>query len=231
MTRVATLTREGYRSRVGRMSGGREMDGVDPVDRIVRRVAASRPRCGGTRLVAVDGPSGAGKTTLAAEVADALGAPTIHMDDLYPGWDGLAASTERVREWVVDPLLAGRPARYRRWDWSTGAYAEWHEASGDVVVLEGCGSGALPGGELLSVLVWVDADPAQRRERGLARDPGYAEFWDRWAAQEQALYAADGTRARADLHVDTTVGLDAPSDPAQRHTRPMSSPAVDRTNG
>src|SRR6476661_4492660 len=102
MTRVATLTREGYRSRVGRMSGGREMDGNDPVDRIVRLVAASRPRCGGTRLVAVDGPSGAGKTTLAAEVADALGAPTIHMDDLYPGWDGLAASTERVREWVVD---------------------------------------------------------------------------------------------------------------------------------
>ena len=204
------------------MSGGRT---VDQVERIVQLVAASEPRCGSTRLVAVDGPSGAGKTTLAAQVAQALGAPTIHMDDLYPGWDGLAAATERVAQWVVEPLLAGRPARYRRWDWGADAYAEWHSAGGDVVVLEGCGSGALPGGAFVSVLVWVDADVAARRERGMARDPGYAEFWDRWAAQEQALYAADGTRARADLLLDTTPQA------GERHTRPMSSPAVDPWNG
>lgn len=201
MTRVATLTPEGYRSRVGRMSGGRT---GDHVEQIVRLVATSEPRCGSTRLVAVDGPSGAGKTTLAAEVAEALGAPTIHMDDLYPGWGGLAASTERVAEWVVEPLLAGRPARYRRWDWGAEEYAEWHVAAGDVVVLEGCGSGALPGGAFVSVLVWVDADPEHRRDRGLARDPAYGEFWDRWAVQEHDLYAADGTRARADLLLDTT---------------------------
>ena len=203
------------------MSGGRTQD---QVERIVRLVAASEPRCGSTRLVAVDGPSGAGKTTLAAAVAQALGAPTIHMDDLYPGWDGLAASTERVGEWVVEPLLAGRPARYRRWDWGAHEYAEWHSAAGDVVVLEGCGSGALPAGAYLSVLVWVDAEAGARRARGIARDPGYAEYWDRWAAQEQDLYAADGTRARADLVLDTTPQV------GERHTRRMSSPTVDPRN-
>ena len=213
------------------MPSGRTMDEDERVEQIVQLVTSSEPRCGTTRLIAVDGPSGAGKTTLAAEVADALGAPTIHMDDLYPGWDGLAAATERVLEWVVEPLLAGRPARYRRWDWGADAYAEWHEAAGDVVVLEGCGSGALPGGAHLSVLVWVDADPAQRRDRGLARDPGYADFWDRWAAQERDLYAADGTRERADLVVDTTVGLGAPADADRRHTRRMSLPAPDPANG
>lgn len=211
------------------MSAGRTMDEQERVDRIVQLIRASEPRCGSTRLVAIDGPSGAGKTTLAAEVAEVVGAPTIHMDDLYPGWDGLADSTQRVVEWVVEPLVAGRPARYRRWDWVAMAYAEWHEASGDVVVLEGCGSGALPGGGFVSVLVWVDGDVAERRARGLARDPGYAEFWDRWAAQEHALYAADGTRARADLVLDTTSGAGG------RHTRRMPSalptPAPSSGNG
>jgi uridine kinase len=155
--------------------------------------------------VAIDGPSGAGKTTLAAEVAAALAAPTVHMDDLYPGWDGLRAATVRLQSWVVAPLRSRRPARYRRWDWTAGEYAEWVQLpASEVIVVEGCGSGALPAGRSLSALVWVEADERVRRARGLARDPGYAPFWDQWAAQERDLYAADGTRERADLVLDTT---------------------------
>jgi len=173
--------------------------------RVVALVDASEPRCGTTHLVAVDGPSGAGKTTFAADLAATLSAPTVHMDDLYPGWGGLRGGTLRLDEWVVQPLAAGRPARYRRWDWGTAAYGEWVQLPpAEVVVIEGCGSGAMPAGRALSVLAWVEADLAVRYARGIARDPGYAEFWDRWAAQERGLYAADGTRARADLVVDTT---------------------------
>jgi hypothetical protein len=74
----------------------------------------------------------------------------------------------------------------------------------EVVVLEGCGSGALPAGKAASVLVWVEAEESVRRARGLARDAGYASFWDRWAAQERRLYDADRTWERADLFLDTT---------------------------
>jgi hypothetical protein len=175
------------------------------VAEIVALVDAREARCGATHLVAIDGPSGAGKTTLAAEVAAALAAPTVHMDDLYPGWDGLRAATERLESWVVQPLRSGHPARYRRWDWAAGSYAEWVQLPpSEVIVVEGCGSGALPAGRALSALVWVEAEESVRKARGLARDPGYAPFWDRWAAQERVLYAADGTRARADLVLDTT---------------------------
>ena len=42
----------------------------------------------------IDGPSGSGKTTLAAEIEQhwnsAVKLQVVHMDDLYPGWDGLA---------------------------------------------------------------------------------------------------------------------------------------------
>ena len=43
-------------------------------------------RCGTTRVVAVDGPSGAGKTDFAGALAACLPvAQLLHMDDLYPG--------------------------------------------------------------------------------------------------------------------------------------------------
>lgn len=178
---------------------------TDHVPAIVARVQASAPRCGRTRLVAIDGPSGAGKTCLAARVAEALAAPTVHMDDLYPGWGGLRDGTLRAQEWVVEPLCEGRPARYRRWDWASDAYAEWVQLPpADVVVLEGCGAGALPAGAAASVLAWVEADEAVRYARGLARDPEYAEYWQLWAEEERRLYDADGTRLRADLVIETT---------------------------
>jgi uridine kinase len=178
---------------------------ADHVAAIVSLVDTRAARCGSTHLVAIDGPSGAGKTTLAAQVAAALAAPTVHMDDLYPGWEGLCAATHRLDDWVVGPLCAGHPARYRRWDWAAQQYAEWVQVpASDVIVVEGCGSGALPAGRCASALVWVEADEGIRRARGLARDPGYAPYWDAWAAQERRLYEADRTRERADLVIDTT---------------------------
>jgi cytidylate kinase len=172
---------------------------------IVDLVDASEPLCGTTHLVCIDGPSGAGKTTLAEAVAATLAAPTVHMDDLYPGWDGLRAGTHRAQEWIVGPLTDGLPARYRRWDWAAERYAGWVQLpASEVVVLEGCGSGALPAGKAASVLVWVEAEESVRRARGLARDAGYASFWERWAAQERRLYDADRTWERADLFLDTT---------------------------
>ena len=178
---------------------------AEAVAAIVALVGTSEPLCGATHLVCIDGPSGAGKTTLARDVAATLAAPTVHMDDLYPGWDGLRAGTHRAQEWIVGPLTGGQPARYRRWDWVADRYAEWVQLpSSDVVVLEGCGSGALPAGKAASVLVWVEAEESVRRARGLARDPGYAPFWEPWAVQERRLYDADRTWERADVYVDTT---------------------------
>ena len=195
-----------------------EHPSADLVARLAALALAAPARAGSTRLVAVDGPSGAGKTTLAEALAQRLDAPVVHMDDLYPGWDGLLESRLRVRDWVVAPLRDGRPPRYRRWDWARSEYGKWVQPDpSDVVVLEGCGSGALDSADALSLLVWVDADEVVRRTRGLRRDPGYVDFWNRWADQERELYAGDRTRARADVVVDTT-----PQEPP-RHTRRMAT--------
>ena len=48
----------------------------------------------------IDGPSGAGKTFLAQELARMWESElyVLHMDDIYPGWDGLAEASELLQE-------------------------------------------------------------------------------------------------------------------------------------
>ena len=73
-----------------------------------------------------------------------------------------------------------------------------------ILVLDGCGSGSRPLRPYLSALVWVEADAATRRARALARDGAtYEPWWDVWADQERVLFAAEGTRAAADLVLRT----------------------------
>lgn len=168
---------------------------------IVARVRATPAQCGATRLVCVDGPSGAGKTRLATALATALGdPPVVRMDELYPGWDGLAAGVDRLRTEVVAPLAAGRPARYRRWDWARGTYGERRDLGvPPLLVVEGVGAGAAPG-----LLVWLDAPEDVRYRRAMDRDGfTYAPHWARWAAQERAHFAADRTAERADVRLTT----------------------------
>ena len=178
------------------------------LDDLAARVFAAEPRCGVTRLVCVDGPSGSGKTVLAAGLVPALGgAPLVHMDDLYPGWDGLARAVTLLHKWIVGPLAGGRPARDRRYDWGLGRYAEEHDlGTPPVLVIEGAGSGARIISAHAVLLVWIDAPPAERFRRAMERDgETYRPHWDRWAAQEQAHFATEGTPGRADVAVDGTL--------------------------
>lgn len=164
----------------------------------------------GVRVLAVDGPSGSGKTTLAGAVATALrdrGTSTaeVHMDDLYPGWDGLAEAVGLVTAQVLEPLTAGAPAAFRRWDWVAHTWAERVPVpAAAVVVVEGVGCGSRPCAPHLTALVWVEADDDERMRRGIERDgEAYRPHWERWAVQERALFAAEGTRGRADLVLRT----------------------------
>jgi uridine kinase len=191
-------------------------DGSVPIPECVPalavRVADAGPRCGSTRLVCIDGPAGSGKTTLAGALSEALGgAPVVNMDDLYEGWgqalgDPLAA---RVEAWLLLGWEAGLPGMHPRFDWILGRYAEWVTVPvAPIVILEGCGSGSARIREWASLVVWVEAQAALRLQRGVDRDGvALAPQWREWQAHEQAHFAADGTRAAADVIVDGVSGL------------------------
>ncbi|MBV9923325.1 MAG: uridine kinase [Pseudonocardia sp.] len=171
------------------------------IDALVARVLAAPTRCGRTKLVCLDGPSGGGKTQLAAALAEAIGdPPVVGMDELYPGWDGLAAGVARLREEIVAPLAARRAVAYRRWDWARDTYGEPRDLGvPPLLVVEGVGAGAAPG-----FLIWLDAAEEVRYRRAMERDgDGYAPYWARWAAQERAHFAADRTAERADVRLTT----------------------------
>ena len=195
-------------------------------------LARSRPATLGTpgarhgRLVAVDGPAGSGKTTLAAalaEVARAAGltVTVVPTDDVLRGWDGLDELGPRLLAEVVAPLLTGRDGAYRRYDWHARDLAESVAVPVvDLVVLEGVGSGHLGYADTIAALAWVEAPPVLRRARGLARDgEALAPYWDAFVPDEDRLHARERTRERADVLVDGVSGATRSRDEAARPPR------------
>ena len=170
------------------------------VDLVARIMSAPGP----VRLVAVDGPGGSGKSTFAARLARAAGgAPVVPTDD-FASWDDPLGWWPRLRRDVVEPLVAGRAARYQRYDWGLARLAEWRTVPpSPIVVIEGVSAGRREWAEHLSVTVWIETPREVRLARGLTRDGvGQADLWAKWMADEDAHYAADGVADRADVVVD-----------------------------
>ncbi len=161
---------------------------VDDATLVVAAIAGAP-----VRVVGVDGRSGAGKTDLAARLAADLPAVrVVHLDDVYPGWEGLQAGLDHVATSLLAPLAAGAAGGYRRWDWLRGAPADWVEvpplADGELLVVEGCGALAEPCGAFVDLGVWCHADVATRHRRAMARDgASWAHIWTTWAGQEDRL--------------------------------------------
>jgi uridine kinase len=174
------------------------------VEQLLAAIRAAPPRAGATRVVAIDGRSGAGKSTLAAALAQRLPAALVALEDLYGGWDGLEHGVEVLCAEVLAPLAVGRAALGPRYDWDAGEWLEPRtlEPPGTLIV-EGAGAGALAAAPYTSVLIWVDAPPALRRERSLSRRPADAEAWERWARQEDAYLQRERPHERADIVIES----------------------------
>jgi uridine kinase len=166
------------------------------------------PRLGPVRLVAVDGPSGAGKTTFATRLAERLGAPVVHTDDLLDGWDDQFTFWARLEREVLGPLRCGRAGSYRRYDWHRGQFAGPRVTvePAHAVLLEGVSSARREIRAELSLGVFVRASPDLRWGRALRREAddsvAFRAYLERWRAAEDRHFAEDETAARADLIVD-----------------------------
>jgi uridine kinase len=173
----------------------------DGITRIIAALASAAPRAGGSRVVALDGRSGAGKTSLAAALRDRLRAPVVSLEDLYGGWDGLEHGIDLLVAAVLEPLAAGRAARVPRYDWVAGDWAAPAVLEPpDVLIVEGVGAGARRAAAFETLLVWLEVPAPTRKQRALDRDgETFAPHWDRWAAQEDAMLARERTQDRADI--------------------------------
>ncbi|MFK4297162.1 para-aminobenzoate synthetase [Arthrobacter sp. GAS37] len=158
-------------------------------------------------IIAIDGRSGAGKTTLAVELAARLRmhhkVSLFHLEDIYPGWNGLAAGIERYVTTVLAPLRHGDAAEWVSWDWEKHYDGRSHVTlPAEIVIVEGVGAAASAARPMLDAVVWVDAPDDDRRRRAMARDgSSYEPFWDSWAAQEDEWLETDDVLDHTDVRV------------------------------
>lgn len=151
-------------------------------------------------LLAVDGRSGAGKSRLAERLLQRarkdLGADDVelfHLEDLYPGWEGLEEGVEAFAG-MLEQLLRNQDASWRPWDWTRRQPSDETRllrANARMIIVEGVGS-TVPGHTdvVPHFGVWLHLEANIRKHRALARDGDlYRPYWDLWAAQEDALFA------------------------------------------
>jgi uridine kinase len=181
--RLAALRVAGDRRSIGRRRG----TVTDQLGRIVSRLR-TESAIRAAILVGVDGPGGAGKTSFAAALTEALrsaGLPAavVHFDDFFlPSAERPRGTPEtkpigsdfdwhRLRDEVLLPLRQHRVARYGRYDWARDALAESHELPPrGIVIVEGVYCTRRELADLYDVRVWVECPRDVRLARGIRRD-------------------------------------------------------------
>jgi uridine kinase len=172
---------------------------------------AAREPPGGmrTRVIAVDGPGGAGKSTFAEQLAAALGGcQIVHTDD-FASWDDPVDWWPRLIEQVLEPLTRGERAEFDPSLWTPGLVREPIEVvPAEFLVLEGVTASRDAFRPYLTYTVWIDAPDEVRLRRGVERDGEEARAqWIAWMAEEDRYRERERPDARADLVVSGDRGL------------------------
>ena len=122
-------------------------------------------------VVAIDGRSSSGKTTLAARLQGAVdGATTVHTDDIA-WWQSRFEWTELLVEGVLRPVRERTSVRFRPPAWDQRGRSGVIEVSAEarLVIVEGVGAGRRETAHLLDGIVWVQADVNVIERRNAAR--------------------------------------------------------------
>ena len=161
-------------------------------------------------VIAIDGPAGAGKTTLATNLALALSrdlrVQIIHMDDLYAGWqNALGAQLSETLTYIVASHKNGKKVKFSKYDWIQSQFNEAQEIpEADLIILEGVGSGQLAIRDELAALLWIDIDHSLGLERVISRDGDSIKAqMQKWLAQQEQHFAREGTQNAADFILTT----------------------------
>ena len=174
------------------------------------------PSSGSARLVCIEGLGGAGKSTLAAELAARSGVISlVHGDDFYGpeerDWQSWTPKEgyeryfdhRRVERELLRPLRTGRRASFPRYDWESNTLDGWVSVEPrDLVLVEGV---YLLRAELRpywDFSIYVETPRELRQARLYARgenDPGWIA---RWAAAEDYYEQAEQPARAAGLVVN-----------------------------
>lgn len=138
-------------------------------------------------LVALDGRSGTGKSSIAKELAEQLDGLVIISDDFWVGgsdeeWrkkspkekSETAIDWKRLRTQVLEPLLKGKPASWKTFNWEKGeglSFETIHADPKKLIILDGAYSARPELQDLIDLSILVETrNDHTRRERLLKRE-------------------------------------------------------------
>jgi hypothetical protein len=157
-------------------------------------------------VVAVNGHSSSGKTTLAGRLGTALpGAAVLHTDDL--AWHhGVFSWDELLQNDVLPVVLTGEPLDYRPPQWHARGREDSIELPGSLpyLVVEGVGASQASVWHAYDFVIWVETEEPTRSGRDsvrLAAGEMTAADFASWMAEENAYTTAERPWAGADLLV------------------------------
>jgi len=153
-------------------------------------------------LIAIDGGSGAGKSSMASIIQEWFDATVIHLDDFYSSdipyrkWQHFSVKErldkvfrwDELKEGVLIPLKSGIAAKYYAFDFNStrpdGTF-DMKEAptsliSSDVIILEGAYSASPHLVDLLDFTILIDSSVEERHDRLASREN--EEFLIDWHA-------------------------------------------------
>ncbi len=167
-------------------------------------------------VVLIDGRAGAGKSQFAKALSESYfqidnqAARLVAMDDLYPGWEGLASGSVYLYTKILRPLSEGKTANWQVWDWAENRRGADDQVNGHrefsggtALIVEGCGSISRLSSELADLTIWIEAEATVRRNRFSLRDSGkFDEYFAIWAAQEDEFYEREKSAQLAEIFIE-----------------------------
>lgn len=164
------------------------------------------------QVVAIEGGSASGKTTLSQMLESVYDCTVFHMDDFFlrpeqrtperfsePGGN---VDRERFLEEVLKPLSRAEIVRYRRFDCSTFTLGEPVGVElKPLIIVEGAYSMHPELADHYDLSVFLDVSPELQRERIAKRNtPELAKrFHEEWIPMEQLYFSKMGVKERCDL--------------------------------
>jgi hypothetical protein len=193
---------------------------VEPVERFARQLlGAAGPHIGRPAVVAVDGHSGSGKTTVSQRICAAVPASAVVRTDDVAWNHSILGWTDLLVDGVLKPVHRGERVSFRPPAWRERSREGAIEvpAGRELVIVEGVGAARRELMALLDVVVWVQSDMVEAERRGIERDGGdeaAVSFWHLWMAEELPFMVQQRPWERAAFIVAGTPLL--PHDPARQ---------------